>query len=507
MTGLSLSPMDKAFLWDFPGCAVRIYLSLELIDRMWAEVLAHVPADTEVGGLLIGATADSSSDVEIFDYVLVPRPSGTDQHFAICRDALAQVLQESLAAGKQVVGYFRTHRGQRVQLRNEDLACIKSDFTDPKNVFLVIRPHDGRASAGFFFWQDASIFGESTLAFPFSAADLEQPYWASLLGGSETRGPFRSVMTKGRDLLESAKQNEAVLTFAAAMLITFAAVVLFVRNSDGAVRQAATWSREFVKSASIVRRGSTGHDSLGLRASREGPALTVTWDPLNPAIVEAKESNLLIWDGSDSGAQFVRLSEGQLHSGRIAMTVVNNKVVVRLDVIGQSESAKVETVASVLPGAESTAPKLAQSGLTSEAADVAAAPKASQEIAPPAPNPTLVESAGSSDNTAPSTTRTQLRTPHKAQTQATVVRERKPDVPSPVRSRIQTDNLVEVRVGINSLGKVTSARMISGRGPYATSLAKYAVEAAYGWHFHPASDSGKPVPSQKVISFLFRPED
>jgi TonB family protein len=90
---------------------------------------------------------------------------------------------------------------------------------------------------------------------------------------------------------------------------------------------------------------------------------------------------------------------------------------------------------------------------------------------------------------------------------AVAVRAERPKLPANVQATITSDNIVEVRVHIDSTGKVTSATAVTNRGPVATSLADYALEAARRWRFRPARDSGKSVESDKVLEFLFRPTD
>jgi TonB family protein len=90
---------------------------------------------------------------------------------------------------------------------------------------------------------------------------------------------------------------------------------------------------------------------------------------------------------------------------------------------------------------------------------------------------------------------------------AVAVRAERPKLPANVQATITSDNIVEVRVHIDNSGKVTSATAVTNRGPVATSLADYALEAARHWRFRPAMDSGKSVESDKVLEFLFRPTD
>ena len=90
---------------------------------------------------------------------------------------------------------------------------------------------------------------------------------------------------------------------------------------------------------------------------------------------------------------------------------------------------------------------------------------------------------------------------------AVAVRTERPRLPPNVQATITSDNVVEVRVQIDNSGTVTSAKVVSAKGPVANSLAHYALEAARRWRFQPARDSGQPIGSDRVLEFPFWPSD
>jgi TonB family protein len=83
----------------------------------------------------------------------------------------------------------------------------------------------------------------------------------------------------------------------------------------------------------------------------------------------------------------------------------------------------------------------------------------------------------------------------------------RPKIPAEIKAMITSDNVVEVQVQINAAGNVIDATALFARGPVAPSLVRYARDTARRWRFRPARKSGKPVPSDKVIEFLFRTSD
>jgi TonB family protein len=70
---------------------------------------------------------------------------------------------------------------------------------------------------------------------------------------------------------------------------------------------------------------------------------------------------------------------------------------------------------------------------------------------------------------------------------------------------VHGDNVVEVLVHISESGTVTTAKLGAVKGTSTGFLSKLAVSAAQNWQFRPATQNGKPVPSDKILEFLFRP--
>jgi TonB family protein len=70
---------------------------------------------------------------------------------------------------------------------------------------------------------------------------------------------------------------------------------------------------------------------------------------------------------------------------------------------------------------------------------------------------------------------------------------------------VQSDNVVQIQVHINTSGSVTDAKLGAMQGPSADLLSKLALNAARDWHFRPATQNGEAVPSDKILEFLFRP--
>jgi hypothetical protein len=79
------------------------------------------------------------------------------------------------------------------------------------------------------------------------------------------------------------------------------------------------------------------------------------------------------------------------------------------------------------------------------------------------------------------------------------------DVPLELRSKIESEALVNVTVAVDEAGKVTDAKAISIRGAKADLLIPEALKAARAFVFRPARNGDKPVRSQADLNFVFEP--
>jgi TonB family protein len=80
------------------------------------------------------------------------------------------------------------------------------------------------------------------------------------------------------------------------------------------------------------------------------------------------------------------------------------------------------------------------------------------------------------------------------------------DVPAEVRRKVASDARVEVVVAIDEQGNVTKAEVASTKGKGARLLTKEALTAARNSRFRPAREGERPVESQMVLTYLFKPE-
>jgi hypothetical protein len=464
---LSKSTSDsKPFLWTLPECPAGIQIHYHFIERLQKEVLDAAPADREVGGLLIGSESPTG-EVEICDHFSLPALAGSTKNFLICSDALTQAMQSKRAPDRRVIGFYRTHLDQGIELRAEDQECIRSKFNNRANVFLVVRPQEGRASGKIFFWQDGAVV--SGLTFPFSSTELKTPTWTTVASETPKESRLGILARRARAIalrtwsgiragLASPRLRMGALAVAAILIALFGGLRLYRSRADSS-------------------------STLGLRVERALLGLEVKWNPANREIATATDADLVVWDGA-SAPTFVRLTPAQLVAGRTFIPSANDRVEVRLDIVGRAGRARTESIVSV-----AHAPDLGPPPSPPPGATTAVLTRRVHEFTPPVkPAPVVAEEASPGAFQA-----------------AVPIRETRPEIPSDLRTLIQSDNVVDVQVSINASGKVTAAKLGTRKGPVADALGKTAVNAALGWQFRPATQNGETVPSDKILEFLFRP--
>jgi TonB family protein len=77
------------------------------------------------------------------------------------------------------------------------------------------------------------------------------------------------------------------------------------------------------------------------------------------------------------------------------------------------------------------------------------------------------------------------------------------DIPAELRSTIESPAVVNVAVGIDPEGKVTTAEVSSVKGVGAEQLAEEALKAARWFRFKPTRQDKKAVASQTIMTFVF----
>ena len=332
---------SESYVWAYPGCPVRILLSLNVIEQLQAEVSQAAPWRGEIGGLLIRSKRSKPGTIRIVDFIPLPgEQKSSDPHFKLPSESLAEAIARCPSDCK-IVGYYRTDFDQRVHLRPEDVDTIQQWFKDPGSVFLVIAAGgNGRSTGGFFFWENDSVAANPSLTFPFEAAKLVSEGWPTQAEPVEKE---RFATLTGLLLRFAEIVRQMSIPVKIGIVSALFALVIGIR--------VFTWNR----SASHAKVAAS--PSLGLQVKRDGTKFLVAWNPSAPVIVNAKDANLVIWDSSreawdgSSEPLYMPLTSTQLRSGNVTYTSFSftEKVKFRLDTIGASGDAASESMVSVSP--------------------------------------------------------------------------------------------------------------------------------------------------------------
>src|SRR5581483_4061559 len=165
------SGKESLVSWQHPFREASISMQPETLRTLSGEalrwLLSKPPA--EIGGILWGSfPSDGNDAVVIADAEFVFSENSCFNETAGDAQRLTEALEKKNSAGLQPVGYFRSHIREDLALTAQDQSFIRARLTDPRAVFLLIRPYQmGICMAAFFFWENGRLqTAESDLEVP-----------------------------------------------------------------------------------------------------------------------------------------------------------------------------------------------------------------------------------------------------------------------------------------------------------------------------------------------------
>ena len=371
----------EIYTWTFPGAPIRISLHLDVVGRLRKEVadgFHRAPQPLQAGGILLGKKTSRSNRVEILDFRSVEfgeihDSSSPFNGYAV--EKLKLLIDEAERSHDQlsVVGCYRSHFGGNLQLNEQDLSLMRGCFSDPSNVFLLIRQTEkGSADAGFFFWEDGQINGDfSFMDFPFDEDLLaEMPHPMPDPPAAAARTPVES-MAFAKPVVPAASPGSGGSSAAATKLYRR---MLWILVACAALIAIAAAGYRFAQSPPPPN-AFTITDSVGLQVERHGADLRVSWNRNGPLVENARVGILTIKDGQ--GEQTLYLDLPQLRTGSVLYSPVTDKIHFRLEVFTSDGKTASEAVLAVM-------------GRQPAHGQTASQPVAPPVIAPvrqPAPNP------------------------------------------------------------------------------------------------------------------------
>ena len=346
------------YVWEAAGKPVVVWMQLDAIDRMLAEVMRGFNAvpkrGAEVGGVLIGTIEHSEEDgdptivrIEDFEAVDCEYKRGPSYLF---RNEDRGVFEEAAARWQPdesrtvfAVGFFRSHTRDGMSLAEEDVALLNENFPAPAQVALLIKPFGTRVSmAGFFFREDGTFQETTPLEFPFRRRELtgeEAPPRRSM----EERGVARRSRRRDQAVAEMPGPEEYIAPQRASPEV----------SSKSRLRSTIWVPLSFVFLLLGVALGlmialtrGPGHSeasdfSLGLKVVKADENLSVKWDRSAAAVRAAQRGVLEIEDGKFTKS--VDLDAAMLSSGSLIYRNSSATVRFRLTVCPRSRVSVTET--------------------------------------------------------------------------------------------------------------------------------------------------------------------
>jgi hypothetical protein len=303
------------FVWKTPGSSVCIYLHLDVVDRLLADVMRGVAAlpkrGAEVGGILLGVLEHGDPAivrVEDFEPVESQYKSGpsyllSEEDRARFKNAWEQ-WQPDDSRAIYAVGYYRGNTRDGFSLGPEDIELLEEFFPSPAHIALLVKPYSSKASIGGFFFRENGLFPPATaLEFPFRRRELsavDEPF-------PHPRREAAPQNYPGDDPPRPHQSASARSGLRTAVWIPLSFVFLLFGVALGLMIALARGS------------GVPAHDiqdfSLGLSVTRSDDNLSVRWDRDAAAIHAASRGVLEIEDGSYTKS--VDLDPAQLNNGSI----------------------------------------------------------------------------------------------------------------------------------------------------------------------------------------------
>jgi hypothetical protein len=525
------------YTWTFPGAPVRIHLHLNVVESLGREVrraFESVPSHSvEIGGILYG-TADfaASPIIEIKDFEPFLCEYRPDHRF-ILSDADQRKLEKVLAARRadgsdalSVVGYYRSQINEGLNLREEDVAIAQSNFYDPANVFLLVKPSsDGTSSAGFFFWDKGRIDSEFTyLEFPFEARQLSAlrakpiaPVIAERLAEPEmpVRTAAFAVPASIPPKFDTAEPLPRPGPRSTSLLWRALFVVLMIALGALGYQAYLAWMPSQSAATAPVESDAP---ALALQVERRGADLRVSWNRSSRTVTQATSAVLSIKDG-ETQQQELRLDLEQLRNGSVFYTPANSAVRFRLEVTTPGDVKTSETVLALTAArpdakaalAEAQPPATGPSPQPDAAATNSPATGAGRNFGEPMRvvmvNPPAKPAGGTPvpEATQPRTGPADSPETEPLYLAAKPTRQVQPALPAAVRKLIAAPVDVNVKVTISAAGRVERAEPLPNPEPVSSTLVAAAHNAALRWRFAPAIRGTKAVPSELILRFQFRP--
>jgi TonB family protein len=425
----------------------------------------------EAGGLLLGGVR-LGPVIDIF--VTGFEPVTSDYIFGpsfVISDAVLTEFRTASARhpAAEIIGYYRSHtrKGSGPELSDQEI--VDKVFPGLSGMLLLIKPSGISSLRGsYYFFQNGRL--------EMRPVGPDFPFLVTVPGGTppapQAEEPTLAAPVHEEPVVQHAEHHEVRRRRRSLQWEIIAAGLMI------AAALALLWWQ--YRGASGEDEGTTAQSapshvaSLGLAVSPGEGGWRITWDPNSPAARSSVRGILNITE--DSSHERIALNPSQIQNGATTYRPIGDDIAFRLDFIARDNSLATETYRVIVK------PREEEASAPRPAREPVVPPKVSPKAAPK-PEPDTEEKGQFVDSE--------------------VVDRVAPDVPDGIRPRISEPLPIDVRVSIDTKGRVTKAIAVQHADGLVDYLGKRAVAAARQWTFTPAKRGGKPVESTRTIHFVF----
>jgi hypothetical protein len=341
----------RPFRWS-PDTVRRLYEDVE-----WA-LTSNPSGAAQVAGIFLGR---SDSAVEILDCHPVFLMKERDHTYALAGPGRRE-FERTIAAFKSnpkgelsVIGFYRSHMGDRFDLTEEDLGLIRTCFRGTSQVVLLIKlTGDGSSSVRLFLGDQGQAPRESDSFRSAPGLPRWLELWSNLANSPEdtagpgdttepvqTATPADAPIRETRDFqegpvaLERRLNRSPVFLFAVAIILSLLVAYLVFKGSASLKQGAKTFGH--------VQSDVSHQSGLALRAERQGDDLRLDWDHTARIVAACSGGILAVREGNAPEKQFM-LDGNLLRTGSMVYRPVHGDVFFRLVVLGQRGTKLGESV-------------------------------------------------------------------------------------------------------------------------------------------------------------------
>jgi hypothetical protein len=483
--------------WRSDDGSTLVSVPTGVVDRISgyvAEAHKSVPRrGAEAGGVLIGGVRIGPV-TEIFitgfepvpcDYVYGPSFILSDGGQTDFRTAMAR------HPASEILGYYRSHTRPGFGLESSDRELVARVFPGLSGLILLVKPLSPMNLTGsYFFFQRGNL--EMRRVGP------EFPFTGSVPGGTPPPAKLDPDPPKPKQPSFELASDPSLAARAPVAYTTAPAANPRgdppLRTEPEIARRRKSLQWEIVAAGLMIAaalallwwqyRGDSGEEvvasshtlansvaSLGLAVQPGEGGWRITWDPNTPSARNSVRGALNVTE--EDSRERIPLNAQQIRAGNATYRPVGDDITFRLELLRPDNSVSSETYRVLLRTAETT---------------------------PRTPPPIAKKS------TMPSPTKSEPKPegqPGEGYVEPEVVNRVAPEVPEGIRPRITAPQPIDVRVSIDSQGRVISAQPLQRGDGLINYLGERAVLAAKQWTFTPAKQGGKAVASSRTIHFVF----